>query len=231
MDEFRKSFEATIDDVNPGSREVVAVISSDAVDRDGEVLMPRGLRKKNYAGVVVDLNHNHDNPIGTTKWVKAESNRVLAKYRISDKTELARNVFGLIQDGILRYHSVEGRGFSSGKPTADDIKINKGWGSAKRLIREWELFGFAVCAQPVNPDAVALMVSKGYNPKTIETIAGRAVEAVKQAIQQPAEAVARSLTTGEAYVALSKAIATRMEGISVDQLLARAFARASGKID
>lgn len=228
MDEFRKSFAASFDDINPGSREVVAVISTDDVDRDGEVLLPKGLRKKNYAGIVVDFNHDHDKPIGTCRWVKSEPSRIIAKYRISDKTELSRDVFSLIQDGILKYHSVEGRSMASGKPTDADVKINKAWASAKRLVRDWELFGFAVCAQPVNPEAVAMLIAKGYSSETIQTFTGGA--AIPEATPVIEKAIGvRTLTTGEVVVAITNSM--NFDGMSVRSIIAKAMGRAAGKLD
>lgn len=229
---FRKSFTAEFEDINPGSREVVAVISTDAVDRDGEVLIPKGLKKKNYAGIVVDLNHNHDNPVGVCRWVKSEPSRIIAKYRVSDKTELSRDVFNLIQDGILKFHSVEGRASAASKPTGDDIKINKSWAGAKRIVREWELFGFAVCAQPVNPEAIAMLVSKGYSTQSIELFTGAPVPAIPPAAPAPVvPASVRPLTSGEAVVALSKGIDSRTGDISINRIIARCFDRAAGKLD
>lgn len=230
-DDFRKAFEAEIDDIDIQNREVVAIISTDGVDREGDVLLPKGLRKKNYAGMTIDFNHDKDLPIGVSKWVKSEPKRIISKYRVSDKTAFSRDVFGLLQDGILRYHSVDGKGFASGKPTSDELAINKSWSGARRIIRDWELFNYTICTCPQNPDAVAIMVSKGYAPETIEKLTGEPF-AEKPIIVAPVTVpTIRRVTSGEAIVALSKAFSARMLDYSTDDAVARAFARAAGKID
>jgi phage head maturation protease len=232
MDDFRKAFETTIDDIDPKNREVVAIISTDSVDREKDVLLPKGLRRKNYAGMTIDYNHDKNLPIGVSKWVKAEPHRVISKYRVSDKTDFSRDVFNLLQDGVLRYHSVDGKCYAASKPTSDEVRINKTWDGA-RIIRDWEMYNFTVCTVPQNEDAVALMVAKGYNPKTIETIIGKPINQDIPPTAQPATIIssARLLTSGEACIALSKALAARMHGVSIDSAIAKALSRAAGRID
>jgi phage head maturation protease len=157
-----KQFEPDDFQVNPDSREVVAVISTDTVDRDGEVMLPSGLVKKQYAGNPVVL-YGHDKtlpPIGMARWIKSSGNKLIAKYYISDKTELARDVFGLMQDGVLRAHSIGFLDTEATAPTREELAERPDWKDCRRVVRQWELLEFSVVPIPCNPDCLALAVAK-----------------------------------------------------------------------
>lgn len=164
---INKSYDANSNlEVNEGKREVVAIISTDNIDRDGEVVSPKGMKKKAYAGnPIVLVNHDAQSlPVAKALWVKSEDNRIIAKYVVSDKTQLARDVFGLLQDGTLSAHSI---GFISNPdkrsaPSATELKKYPYWSGAKAVHRDWELFEFSIVGIPANPEALALAVSKGH---------------------------------------------------------------------
>ncbi len=158
MDVIRKMSMGEIVDVSPGQREVVAVISTPDIDRDGEVVLSDGLARKQYAGLSVLLNHDQAIPIGKSLWVKSAGGRVLAKHRFSDATPLARDCFALAQDGVLNQYSVGFVPTDSGPPTAME---RKSYGDAVKIYRAWELMEYSLVSVPSNPNAVALAVSKG----------------------------------------------------------------------
>lgn len=169
----KKTFEFDIS-VDPGKREVVSIISTDAIDRDGEVVLPSGLKKKNYAGnPVVLVNHNYESlPIGKSLWIKTAGDKVLAKTYITDKTQLGQDVFGLLQDGILNAVSIGFVPSKSGAPTEKEIKARPELAAAKNMIREWELLEYSFVTVPCNPEALTLAVSKGYSAETLKFING-----------------------------------------------------------
>jgi HK97 family phage prohead protease len=163
--------------VDASSREVVAVISTDCVDRDGEVVLPRGLAKANYGGNPVVLwGHNYDlPPIGVTRWIKPEGKssdkcRLIAKYYLSDKTQLARDVFSLLQEGCLKAHSIGFQSLAASPPTKSEVKTRPDWEGCRNVIRSWELLEFSVVSVPANPEALALAVAKGYHPDTLKCL-------------------------------------------------------------
>lgn len=164
-----KTYDASLE-VNEGKREVLAVISTNAVDRDGEVVSPKGLRKKNYAGnPIVMVNHDYQSlPIGKALWVKADGDRILAKYKVSDATQFARDVFGLLQDGTLNAHSIGFVSKHASRPTTAEKNANPDLVGAKLIHRDWELLEFSVVGIPANPEALTLAVSKGYASETLK---------------------------------------------------------------
>ncbi len=166
MPMLRKAFEGQLIEVQPGRREIVACISTAAVDRDGDVVLPEGLARKNYSGLTVFYNHDTALPLGAAQWVKKSGDRVLAKYRCTDKTQFGRDMFALAQDGVLNSYSV---GFLPGEfsnPTAEEIARRPEWKKARRIYRQWELLEFSLVGIPANPEATMLAISKKVAPET-----------------------------------------------------------------
>lgn len=219
-----KTYDAQLD-VNEGKREVLAIISTNAVDRDGEVVNPKGLKKKNYAGnPVVMVNHDYQTlPIGKALWVKADDDKVLAKYKVSDATQLARDVFGLLQDGTLNAHSIGFVANYSSKPTSQEKNARPELKDAKLIHRDWELMEFSVVGIPANPEALTLAVSKGYSQETLKFIGmmeGIQTQIVEKAITEVAKPNPKQLSEA-IYEAAKKLHIT----INVDKAVAAAIKR------
>ena len=175
MDTITKIFDAADLALDEGSRTVIAVINSETVDRQGEVVLPKGLTKKNYAGnPVVLMGHDYSSlPIGKCEWIKPDSRdakSLVAKYRVTDKTELGRDVFALLQDGVLNAHSIGFQVLEQSAPTPEELAMRPDWKDARNIIRKFELLEFSVVAVPANPTALALAVSKGISRKTLDFI-------------------------------------------------------------
>ena len=164
---IRKAFDARIVDTQPGRREIVACISTDAVDRQNEVVLPQGLRKKNYAGMTVFYDHNTALPVGAAQWVKQQDGRILAKFRCTDKTAFARDIFALAQDGILTSYSIGFMPLEASAPTAAEIAHHPDWHAARRIYRKWELLEFSIVGIAANPDATMLAISKKISPESL----------------------------------------------------------------
>lgn len=162
MEKIRKSTDGDIIDLVPGSREVVAAISADTVDRDGEVVVPSGMRRRGHSGMTVFYNHDTKLPIGSCQWVKASAGRLLAKHRFTDRTELGRDMFALVQDGVLRSYSIGFLPMSAGTaPTDAELREHPGWKGARRVFRDFDLLEYSLVGVPANPDAVQIAVAKG----------------------------------------------------------------------
>jgi HK97 family phage prohead protease len=205
-----------------GSRTVVAIISTDAVDRDGEVVLPQGMRRKAFQGnPVVFTNHDYFSlPIGKALWVKAEPRRVLAKYQVSDKTPEAREVWDLLRDGVLQAHSIGFVSHTASAPTAEEISARPDWSTARLVHRDWELLEFSVVGVPANPEALSLAVSKGYRGKLLGSIGSNH-------LPPPARVMELNEITQTAIADLRARLAT----LSPDVLLRTVFQRAAGVVE
>lgn len=151
--------------VEDGKREFIATITTNTVDRDGDVMDPKGADIKSFqSNPVIFLNHEAwEMPIGKAQWIRrfteAGKAGLLSKGYISDKTERGKEAFGLMQDGILTTTSI-GFGIKAGgarEPNEDETKKYPG---IKRMVTKWELFEFSVVGIPANTDAIIQQVSK-----------------------------------------------------------------------
>jgi HK97 family phage prohead protease len=165
-----KTCEARTLETAPGKREIIACISTTAVDRQNEVVLPTGMLRKNHAGMTVFYNHDTSRPIGVTLWIKPHDGKILAKFRCTDKTPFARDIFALAQDGVLRTYSIGFRPLESSPPTAAEIRQHPEWADAVRVHRSWELLEFSLVGVPANPEALMLAISKGISPPAREAM-------------------------------------------------------------
>lgn len=172
MQNITKQFDASFT-LDKDSREFISVISTDAIDRVGDVMIPKGLRKKNYSGnPVVLFNHDTNIPIGVCRWIKPEGNKLIAKTYITDKTQFGRDVFGLLQDGIIGAMSISFTPLNVGLPTSKELKERPELVNATKIIREWELLEYSIVTIPCNPECLALAVAKGYSPNILKFFNG-----------------------------------------------------------
>lgn len=164
----RKTYIAKTE-VDDDERTVTAVISTSAVDREHEVLLPKGADFKQYLkNPVVLWAHDYRGvPIGRTLWIKTHPKTNPKEIRAQVKfaeTEKAEEIYQLFKGGFLNAFSV---GFlpaedGSHPPTPDEVKKNPDWAAAKRIYDKWELLEYSPVPVPANPEALATAVkSKG----------------------------------------------------------------------
>lgn len=140
-------------------RTVTAIISTSSIDRDKEILVPKGADFSNYLkNPVVMWAHNYfGQPIGRAMWIKRRGNTIVAKVEFAN-TEQADEVYELFKGGFLSAFSVGFRVLEAREPTDEDIKANPEWKGARRIFLKWELLEFSVVAVPANPEALVQAV-------------------------------------------------------------------------
>ena len=156
-------------DINEEERSVTAVISSDMIDRDQEVLVPKGMEAENFRkNPVIPWSHNtFQPPIGKALWLKLVPKRnpkkILAKVKFAT-TELGEEVWQLFRGGFLKAFSVGFIPKEGHRPTPDDIKANPALAEARFIFTKWELTEFSPVTVPANAEALALAVkNKGIS--------------------------------------------------------------------
>jgi hypothetical protein len=161
-------------ELNPGERSDVSWISTESVDRAGEVVIARGMNDSQFHGnPLVTLSHAyHLPPVGRSLWRKrvrdGELAGIKAKTRYPERPEtwpadevwMPDRVFALVQAGLLQGKSI---GFLPTRTHFADSKeaAREGWPEGTLVIDEWLLLEYAVCFLPVNQDALVEAVSKG----------------------------------------------------------------------
>lgn len=148
-------------EVDDDERTVTAVISTSAVDREKEVLLPKGADFEQYEKnpVVLWAHDYHSTPIGKALWIKSARKNITAKVRFAE-TDKAEEIYQLFKGHFLNAFSV---GFlpaedGSHPPTPDEVKKNPEWAEAKRIYDKWELLEFSAVPVPANPEALATAV-------------------------------------------------------------------------
>lgn len=164
--------------VDEGERAVTAIISTNAVDRDGEVLIPQGLNSRDYEkNPVVFFNHSYADyftddvgvklPIGKCVALTRKDDSIIAKTVFAtrpdgypaDKEWLPDTLFSLYQQGVMNAFSV---GFipTEMRP-ATDKDVEKFGAGCRRVYSKWKIHEYSVVPLPANQEAITLAVSKG----------------------------------------------------------------------
>lgn len=151
------------EDIDADARTLVVIISTDAKDRDDEVVLPSGLRTDNYVkNPVVLWAHDYRSlPIARALWVKPMKDAVKAKVQFADY-EWAKLCFDLYVKGYLSAWSI---GFipvdgKSRQPTEDDLRKRPDWAGVRRIFEECELLEFSAVPVPSNPEALRLALDE-----------------------------------------------------------------------
>ena len=162
-------------ELNPGERSDVSWISTESVDRMGEVVVARGMNDGQFQqNPLVTLGHAYwMPPVGKSLWRKRVKDGGLvgikAKTQYPPRPEAwpagdewpPDKVFALVQAGLLQGKSI---GFLPTRVHVPDAKeaAERGWGDrAGLVIDEWLLLEYACVFLPANQDALVEAVSKG----------------------------------------------------------------------
>jgi hypothetical protein len=162
-------------ELNPGERSDVSWISTESVDRTGEVVVARGMNDGQFRhNPLVTLGHAYwMPPVGKSLWRKRVADGELvgikAKTQYPARPEAwpagdewpPDKVFALVQAGLLQGKSI---GFLPTRVHVPDAKesAERGWGDRVSLvIDEWLLLEYACVFLPANQDALVEAVSKG----------------------------------------------------------------------
>jgi hypothetical protein len=160
-------------EVLPGERSDVSWISTEAPDRDAEVVRARGMNDSQYKlNPIVTMQHAyHLPPVGRSLWRKVvkdgEQRGIKAKTQYParptdwDGSWPADIAFALVQADLLRGKSI---GFL---PTRVHVPEQKeidehGWQKVALVIDEWLLLEYACTFLPAQQNAVVEAVSKSH---------------------------------------------------------------------
>jgi hypothetical protein len=161
-------------ELNPGERSDVSWISTEVVDRQGEVVRARGMNDAQFAvNPLVTLGHAYWlPPVGKSLWRKhvkdGDQKGIKAKTVYPARPPAwpeadawpPDKVLALVQAGMLQGKSI---GFLPLKVHApSDREIQEGgWQGCGLVIDEWLLLEYACVFLPANQNALVEAVSKG----------------------------------------------------------------------
>jgi hypothetical protein len=162
-------------ELNPGERSDVSWISTESVDRMGEVVVAKGMNDAQFQqNPLVTLGHAYwMPPVGKSLWRKRVKDGdlagVKAKTQYPSRPEAwpagdewpPDKVLALVQAGLLQGKSI---GFLPTRVHVPNTKEagDRGWGERVGLvIDEWLLLEYACVFLPANQDSLVEAVSKG----------------------------------------------------------------------
>ncbi|MFQ3593402.1 MAG: hypothetical protein SNJ82_09495 [Gemmataceae bacterium] len=173
---------------NPGERSDVSWISTEAVDRAGEIVRANGMDDSEFRlNPLVTLEHNYTRPpVGRCLWRRrvrdGQTHGIKAKtYYPPRPTGLEPaaswppdEVFAHIQAGLLTGKSIGFLPLQTHIPDEAEVRAN-GWPENVRLVIDrWLLLEYACVSLPANPLALVQSVSKQGTPFTrLATVASR----------------------------------------------------------
>lgn len=149
---------------NEGERSDISLITSEALDRENEVVLSKGINKDYFdRNPIVTFAHKYDElPVGRALWVKQVPGGWKAKTQYSEATELARSCWQMTKEGILKGKSIGFLPTMIRSPTKEEVSKNPTWKKANAVIESCLLLEYAVAPIPMNPEALVEAVSKGY---------------------------------------------------------------------
>ena len=163
-----KAYVCKLQEVSEGERSIVAVISTGAVDMDGEIMLPGGCDLSDFRKnpVVLWAHNYYEPPIAKASppgWVRYDKSTGTIKAKmIFAETEFAEDIFKLYQGEFLRSFSV-GFSWSSAEwvePTEADVKRHPEWAGARRVAKRWTMKEYSGCPIGINSEAIAEQVAK-----------------------------------------------------------------------
>lgn len=221
MEKITKDLTFKAENVDLDSRSFEAVITSDALDRDGEVLLPEGMDATDFnKNPIVFWNHNYDKPIGKAVKMVKDKNSWKAVTQLAKRPEdhvgewLPDVALALIKQGVIKGVSVSFLPTDYRQPSKKD-KSTFGEG-VKRVFTKWKLLEYSVAPLQCNQDALVTAVGKGIvsaemakqfgyeaeaepKPKAVETITIVQRKVKKRSLKDQV-AIAIAKRKGQAYL-------------------------------
>lgn len=161
---FVKNYELKRIDIDEDEKAFIATITTSAIDRDNEVVLPKGGNYEDFLkNPVILFGHNYNAmPVARALWVKAQGGRIVAK-GVPAPTQIGSEVYELIKGGFLNAVSIGFKPIDDefGPPTTKELEKHPDWSGVKTVYRKWKLLEFSVVPVPSNPDALIEAVGKG----------------------------------------------------------------------
>ncbi len=201
----RKQFVAKAIEVDDDERTVTAVISTGDIDRDGEVLIPKGVELDNYRkNPVVLFAHDYwSAPIGKALYVDAKRKSIVSLIKFAPRPKdfegawKPDEIYELFKGGYLKAFSVGFIPKEIHSPTPDEIRKKPELADARRIYDKWELLEFSVVPVPANPAALATSVKSKSITISDELIKVLGVKIEDAIPKQPVEPDEFALTQDE----------------------------------
>lgn len=173
---------SAVSDPTPGDRADVSWISTEALDRQAEVILASGMDDSQFAlNPIVTLNHDYTRaPIGRSTWRRRTRRQGLrgiqARTVYPPRPEgwsgdwAPDAAFSLVQAGLLAGKSIGFLTLEARKPTAEELAERPELAQCRRVVTRWLLLEYACTWLPINPQTLTEAVGKGFDPGHLDTL-------------------------------------------------------------
>lgn len=155
-----------------GENAIVSYITTNAKDRDNEIVDPKGAILDDYLNnPVVMYCHNYfQMPIGKCDGIKRDNKGLIAKTIYYDKG-LGQEIFDYRKSGFpmgesIGFIPIEWKEYNKDEDTPEAKE------GVRRKYTKWILLEYSDVPIPSNPEALTIAVSKGIMPAKIEDVDG-----------------------------------------------------------
>lgn len=157
-----------------GEKAIIQYVSTRDMDRDNEILLPKGAMLKEFK-LAPQVLWGHDYsipPVGKDEWIKPDDKGLMAK-TVYAPTERGKELWQLRKGGFLNTSSVGFIPFEHTSPGAPDWdetlsglksewpELKKTHKDLRRIIKKWLLLEHSDVSVPANIHALTLAVAKG----------------------------------------------------------------------
>ena len=155
--------------IAPSASGFTAIITSETIDRDGEVLIPSGMNSKEFdRNPTLFWNHDYAEPVGKAVGpLKRKEREIVADFVFAKRPDGYAGEFfpevaaALVGQGIVSGVSVGYVPEEGGVRMATDIDRKKYGGSVSRIFSRWKLLEVSLAPLQANPEALITAVKKG----------------------------------------------------------------------
>ena len=148
--------------------ELVAKLTTETIDRDGEVLIPQGMNARDYeSNPVLFWNHDYAQPVGKVLTLKRHDGYVTGSLQFAKRPKGYQGEFfpsfaeALVRQGIVKGVSVGFVPEENGMRNASRGDRAKYGPHVKRVFNRWKLLEVSLAPLPANQEALITAVDKG----------------------------------------------------------------------
>lgn len=227
-------------DLADGERADVSWITTEAVDRQREVVLAAGMDDAHFqANPIVTLAHDYTRPpVGRSLWrrrVRDGATRgVKAKTVYPSRPDdwppgqdwLPDRAFALVKAGLVSGKSIGFLTLEASPPTDEEVRRRPEWAGVDRVVRKWLLLEYACHWLPVNPQATVEVVAKGL--ATADDLAALGLPLPPRAAEPPP--VIPFTTEAAITHSLARRLAALDPRALAEQALHEAYDRLAGRV-
>lgn len=166
----RKGIIASDLQVQDDERAIISYLTTAALDRDGEIMLPQGGMLDMYRKhpIVLWCHQYNTLPLGKNVWIKSDEKGLIGKTIYADHEE-AEKVYQYRKGGFPLAESIgfapvswiEGPAIQKVDKLAMKIPADVDLSSVKRIYDKWILVEYSDCPVPSNPEALEVAKQKG----------------------------------------------------------------------